>query len=139
MDLVIDANVLFSALISKADTHDLLFSDDICLFAPEFLLTELEKYREEILIKSKLSTADLDLAIATMTSRIRLLPFEEFQHFIKKASAASPDEKDTEYFAVALKLHCPIWSNDKKLKSQKEVKVMSTNELLKKLRVPKTP
>ena len=35
------------------------------------------------------------------------------------------------YFALALKLNCGIWSNDKKLKNQDKVKVYSTEDLLK--------
>lgn len=38
---------------------------------------------------------------------------------------------DTEYFALALKLKCSVWSNDKKFKKQDKVKVYSTNELIK--------
>ena len=43
----------------------------------------------------------------------------------------SPDEKDTAYFALALKLKCAIWSNDKKLKEQDKVTVYNTGELMK--------
>jgi len=33
------------------------------------------------------------------------------------------------YFALALKMKCPIWSNDKRLKEQKTIKIISTDEL----------
>ena len=42
----------------------------------------------------------------------------------------SPDADDTAYIALALHLNCPIWSNDKKLKKQDKVKVITTKELL---------
>ncbi|MBI2152065.1 hypothetical protein HYU21_05030 [Candidatus Woesearchaeota archaeon] len=35
------------------------------------------------------------------------------------------------YFALALKLNCALWSNDKKLREQSEVKVYNTYELVK--------
>ena len=35
------------------------------------------------------------------------------------------------YFALALKLNCAIWSNDKKLKEQNKIQVCSTHELSK--------
>ena len=50
--------------------------------------------------------------------------------FQKEAEKISPGLKDTQYLALALKLNCAIWSNDKKLKEQDKVKVYSTNELL---------
>lgn len=42
MDLVVDANILFSVLIKKGKTEELLFKDTIHLFAPEFLFDEFE-------------------------------------------------------------------------------------------------
>ena len=51
MDLIVDANVLFAALIKEGLTSDLLFVDDFHLYAPEFLLVEFTKYKEEILRK----------------------------------------------------------------------------------------
>lgn len=38
---------------------------------------------------------------------------------------------DSEYFALALKLNCAIWSNDKRLKQQDKIKVYSTEDLVK--------
>lgn len=43
MDLVIDSNVLFAALIKKGVTSELLFKHT--LFAPEFIFEEFKKYK----------------------------------------------------------------------------------------------
>ena len=48
MDLVIDANILFAALIKRNVTSDLLFRNDLHLYAPEFIFEEFEKYRNVI-------------------------------------------------------------------------------------------
>ena len=40
MNLVLDSNVLFAALIKDSVTSSLLFEDDLCLYAPEFIFTE---------------------------------------------------------------------------------------------------
>ena len=48
---------------------------------------------------------------------------------MKEAEEISPDEKDILYFALALKLKCGIWSNDKRLKQQDQVRIYSTAEL----------
>ena len=64
--------------------------------------------------------------------RIEFVPVEEFKDFLKEAELTCPDPDDIEYFALALKLNCPIWSEDIRLKKQSKVKVFSTSELLKK-------
>ncbi|UCE73502.1 MAG: hypothetical protein JSV56_10800 [Methanomassiliicoccales archaeon] len=51
MDLVIDANILFAALIKDIITSDIMLHDDIHLYAPEYLIDEFEEYRN--LIKGK--------------------------------------------------------------------------------------
>ena len=58
------------------------------------------------------------------------MPVSEYKEFKDKADSISPDPNDTQYFALALKLNCPIWSNDKKLKEQSEIKVLNTSELI---------
>lgn len=62
-------------------------------------------------------------------ANIKTIPAKESKQFFKKAENISPDPNDFQYFALALKLDCPIWSNDKRLKEQKFVKIYSTEEL----------
>ena len=62
---------------------------------------------------------------------ISIVPKEEYSLFLDDAKSISPDENDVMYFALALKLKCGIWSNDKKLKNQDKVPIYSTNELVK--------
>ncbi len=51
MNLVVDANILFAALIKEGTTAGLMVSDKLHLFAPQFLLEEFVKYEELILKK----------------------------------------------------------------------------------------
>jgi len=131
MDLIIDANILISAIIAtKGKTCELLFSEKLNLFAPELLLKEFYEHKEEILRKSQLSEEELESALSIIFSRIKFVSFTEFESFISKAENICPDPKDTEYFALALKFDYAIWSNDKELKKQDFIKVISTPELL---------
>src|SRR3989344_6656156 len=117
MDLVVDANIIISTLISPVGkTAEILFSNKLTLHIPEYLLEELEKYEEEISKKSRLSSEKIGLLFSLISSKLEIVPFKEFEDFTKEASKICPDPKDTEYFALALKLRCPLWSNDKKLK-----------------------
>jgi predicted nucleic acid-binding protein len=69
--------------------------------------------------------------LGLLSRRIRIVPREETKLFMEKAKAISPDVKDIPYFALALKLNCALWSNDKKLKDQDKVKIYSTEEIMK--------
>ncbi len=132
MELVIDANILMSALIStEGKTYDLIFNDRIKLFSISKLLEELEKYKSEILIKSELSKYDFDIFLSLISSKIEFIDYQEFEKFIQEAEKISPDLNDIEYFALALKLNCAVWTNDKRLKQQNKIKVYSTEDLLK--------
>lgn len=132
MDLVIDANIVFSAIISSSGkTRDLIFLEDIVLFAPEFLLIEFEKHKQEIIEKSKLSKEDFELAIKIIFSRIKLVPFSEFKHFLEEAEKICPDPNDIEYFSLALSKDIPFWSSDKPLNQQYGVRIISTKEIIK--------
>ncbi|MCX6709271.1 MAG: PIN domain-containing protein [Candidatus Woesearchaeota archaeon] len=131
MDLVVDANILMSALIAtEGKTCDLMFDDRLTLFAPEFLFDEIEKHKEEVFLKSGLSEADFELFMSIISSRIEILPRNEFEKHIPEAREITPDPDDSEYFALALKLGCGIWSNDKRLKNQYKIRVYSTKDLL---------
>ncbi|MEK6938730.1 MAG: PIN domain-containing protein [Nanoarchaeota archaeon] len=131
MLLVVDANVAFAAIISPEGlTNDLLFSPVLELIAPEFFEEEFKKYLSVLSTKAGVSEEEVQIAFNLILSRVKILPSEEYQQYGNKASEISPDPKDKEYFAVALTFNCPIWSNDKVLKLQQEVKVLSTKEVL---------
>ena len=131
MLMVVDANVLFSALIASQGTTRTLFSSpDLEFISPEFIEKELGKYFSELVTKSKCSEGDVRLALNLLLARIRILPSAVYESFVDEANRISPDPKDSEYFAAALAFNCPLWSNDKKLKEQGAVKVLSTSELL---------
>ncbi len=86
MELIADANVLISALITTdGKTFDLIFNNRIKLFSPEFLLEEFEEYKGEILSKSKLSVSDFELFLSLVSSKIEFIPCSEFEEFISEA------------------------------------------------------
>ena len=131
MDLVVDANVIFSALIKDNFSYYLLFSGRFHLFTPEYIFTELEKHKEEILDKTERKTEEFFRLLDVLKRRITIVPLEELTEYVDRAEKISPDSGDMAYFALALKFNCPIWSNDKKLKQQDKIKVYPTHELVK--------
>ena len=134
MDLVLDANILFSALLSKSLTRNLLFNQQLKLYAPEYLISELNEHLTndaELKQKLKLAEDEIEILVRKLLENIEVIPLEEYRKLIKKSLEISPDEFDSPYFAVSLLKKIPLWSNDKRLKKQKEVKVINTQELIK--------
>ena len=107
-----------------------MWNEHLKLFSVEFMFKELEKHKLEILEKSGLSSPEFEVVVSLLSSRIEFIPFSDFKELVSLAEKISPDKNDAEYFALALKLGCGIWSNDKLLKHQEKVKVYSTAELL---------
>lgn len=130
MDLVLDANILFSGLLKNSLTAELLFHEHLKLYAPEFILEEFFKYEFLIETKMKRSHGEFVQIMHALKEVISVVPQEEYSELFEKAKRVSPDEKDFLYFALALKLGCAIWSNDKRLKDQKQIVVYSTPELV---------
>ncbi|HLD97209.1 MAG TPA: PIN domain-containing protein [Candidatus Nanoarchaeia archaeon] len=129
MRLVVDANALFSALIKDGLTAELLFDASLSLYAPEFFVEEFIKYSKLILTKTSRTEDEFVQILHLLKEVITVVLKESYSEFEKQAEAVSPDKKDAAYFALALKLKCGIWSNDKRLKDQKEVEVYSTAEI----------
>ena len=130
MDLVVDANILFAGLIRENLTAELLFCERLHLFAPEYLLTEFGKYEDLIIEKTSRSKEDFHKVISLLKNRIEIYPMEDFREYITEGEKISPDRNDSHYFALALYLGASIWSNDKILKEQGKVNVVSTGELI---------
>lgn len=131
INIVVDANIIFAALIRDNVTRFLLFREDLNIYAPEFLFVEIEKYSDDICKKSGKSREELKMALNVLMRTINIIPREDIVSQVSYASKISPDPKDVPYIALALKLKCPLWSNDKELKKQKIVKIYSTEEIRK--------
>lgn len=131
MILVIDANILFSALIKNSLTAELIFNDDLKLYTCEFIIEEFFKYEEIILKKTHRTRGQFIMIMHQLKEIISIVPKEEYSKFMEYAEKISPDRKDALYLALAFRLNSAIWSNDKKLKNQDKVKVYNTSDLMK--------
>ncbi len=69
MKLVLDSNVLFSALIKKSTTRSIILSDVFDLYAPEYIFSEIAKHKELILNKSKMNEENFDALLISDTYR----------------------------------------------------------------------
>ncbi|MEK6983547.1 MAG: PIN domain-containing protein [Nanoarchaeota archaeon] len=133
--LVIEANIIFAALIKRSDNFKLiklLPELGIRLYSPQFVFEEIKNREEKILRFSKLDAFELRWLLNDLFKSIETTPKSKYESFLADASSIFPKHsKDTPYFALALKLSIPLWSNEKLHKKQSKVEVYSTLELLK--------
>ena len=133
LDLVVDTNILLSALLKPSTTQKLLFSDKIRLFAPEFSLREIEKYSIEFAKRMGKTRLEFKLAVSLITSNVQFVPEQEYKKFEEQSKKLLSDKKDWPFMALALSKKIPIWSNDKGFKQQTKAQVFTTSQLLDKL------
>lgn len=119
--VVVDTNMIFSALISKAsEIRYILFESNITFFSPNFLISEIYKHKDKLIKNSKLTESEFYLYFNGIIERIRFVPID----FIgiesrQKAYDLCKDiyKKDTPFIALAIDLNIPVWTGDKKLKA----------------------
>lgn len=118
-------------LVRPGKPIDTFFDSRLSLLAPQLLFEETENNKEEIIEKSRLNGEEFEWLYTILKHNIEIIPEEEFLRFREKADEICPDPKDIVYFALALYLNCPIWSNEKKLKEQAKIPVYATHDLMK--------
>jgi len=132
MKLVVDANILFSALIKEGMTKKILFDLSYELYSPAFIFEEFKKHQNEILFKTHRTNEEFYKILESLKEIISFVPDEDFTDYIEGAEKICPDYDDSAYFALALKLNCGIWTEDKKLKEQNKINIYSTKDLIEK-------
>jgi predicted nucleic acid-binding protein len=114
---VIDANVLFSAFISGKSVYRLLFSEHT-IYLPDFAFLEIEKYKQRILKKTKLTELEFQEFVLKLLTNVTVIPNLLISHTSLKHSyelCQDIDEKDTVYIAVALEFDVILITSDKTL------------------------
>lgn len=132
MEIILDANILFAAMIKDGLTRRLILRTGWKFYVPEFIISEIENHMDTISEKTGMSNDEVIEMFENfiMLSDISIIPLQEIMPFIIEAEKISPDIDDVHYFALALKIGCPIWSNDTKLKKQSPIKILTTKEIL---------
>ncbi len=130
MKIIIDANIILSMLIKPGKPIDIFFRDELEIFAPELLISELRNNIDEIADKSSLSREEITEFSKIIFQKIKIISERDFVKFLERAENICPHLKDVQYFALALFLDCPIWSNEKKLMEQSHIKVYASHDLI---------
>ncbi len=117
--LVIDANIVISALVRSRRIKDLLMKKEpMEFFTPAYTYFEILKNYDKITKYVDLGEGDL-LFILTqiIPKKIRICGEQFYFDKIPEAYeiAKNFDEKDTPFIALSLKINAPIWTGDKEM------------------------
>src|SRR3989338_4305679 len=125
MRLVVDANIVISALMRQGITRKMEFDNRLELFAPITLIDEMRKYYLYVEKKSGMKKDDFARLFTLILKRIAIENLESLRSYLAAAKTLTVDEKDEQYAACALAINAEIWSNDKGFRTGR-VRVWST-------------
>lgn len=131
--VIVDSNIIFSALIKNGPTRKLLFELDETLCIPKRAVFELEKHVSVIQKKSGLERKEFEIIVERILSLIQTIPSKRVSPFFEQAAQImkSIDPEDSAFIACALATpNSIIWSDDKHFQQQSVVPVITTKEML---------
>jgi predicted nucleic acid-binding protein len=131
MKLVVDSNIIFSSLIRKSTTRNIILSDVFDLHTPEYIFAEITKHKGLLLRKSKMNEGDFNALLLLLQKHVHFVSKENYNEKMAIAEdiLREIDITDSPFLALALILDCSIWSNDGHFKQQDKVVVYTTKEL----------
>jgi predicted nucleic acid-binding protein len=129
MRLVVDTNVLISALIRQGETRRILFDFGFEFVTPAYSISEIRKYKDEICRKAGIDSVEFEHLLEILFRYIKIINPDFYSSYLEEAGGLIKDSKDVSFLACALALQCGIWSNDKGFKEQDKIKIYSTQEL----------
>lgn len=132
MRLVVDANVVISALIADSKTRELIVTLEPDLLTPEVVHEEIENYEDLIAEKSGMDTDRVQQFIELLFQYIETVPVSEFHEHIERADKAigDTDPDDVLYVACALARDASLWSDDSDFEEQNLVPVFTTGDVV---------
>ena len=134
MNIVVDTNILISALIRNSTTRKIVIESDCKFYYPEMSLHEIRNYKALILDKSGMNEVEYDELLNRLLKYVTLITDEQIRSKLKNAEMelASIDTDDVVFLAAALTIdNCMIWSEDKDFEKQNRVKILKTRDMLK--------
>lgn len=133
MIVIVDVNVLLSALIRDSITRKIIVKSGLEFCFPEPSLHKIRKYKEYIIEKSGLSELEFLVILHNLLCFVRIIPTEEIIQNWDKAKQIMEhiDPEDVTFIATALsKENSIIWSDDKDFEKQNKIVVLKTRDMI---------
>lgn len=126
MQVIVDTNIIFSALLSKDSAiREVLLKKEYEFYAPNFVVVELFRHKARIIANAKCSEAEIYETLTAILEHVRFVE-ESFISTENREKAfdlcADIDENDSVFVALALESEGLLWTGDKKLREGLEAK-----------------
>ncbi len=134
MNLIIDSNILISALIKDSLTRKIIIESDWRFYYPEMSFHEVRKYKTLVLEKSGIDEEEYGQILQLLLEHISLIPQEQFILRIQNAYSliGSRDPDDVVFLALAMSIeNSKLWTNDLDFRSQTAIQVLGTEQIVK--------
>jgi predicted nucleic acid-binding protein len=132
---VLDVNILLSSLIKDSVTRRIIFESGLDFYFPEISYIKIIEYKDYIMKKASLNDKEFFILLAKVMSHITLIKREELMPYWDLAfnMMKKIDEEDAIFIAAAFALgeNSIILSDDKHLKKQKSIQVITTKDFIK--------
>lgn len=130
--MVVDANVVISALVADSKTRELVVTLKPELLTPEVIHGEIGNHEALIVEKSGMDAGRLQQFIDLLFRYVETVPASEFYPYIEEAEEAigDADPDDVLYVACALAREAGVWSDDSDFDEQDLVPVFTTGEVV---------
>ncbi|MEK6982688.1 MAG: PIN domain-containing protein [Candidatus Micrarchaeota archaeon] len=133
MHLIVDTNIIISALIRRAITYEIIKIGNLHIYVPEHSIQEIERNKQEIIDKMKVSADEFQIVLISLLSHVEIIPRGQYCEFEEQAKQVCPHYKDFTFFALALAKDLPLWTNEKRLAQQSRVTVYNTGQIIEKI------
>ncbi len=133
MKLIINSNRILAALVKDSYSRKIILHGNLELLTIQVSEEDIQKYKQYILKKTKLTEDQFNVIYGKLQSRLTLLDDGIIKTKMNDAKKImdSIDKDDTPFIAAALATKSAIWSDDKHFEKQNKIKVWKTNDLIK--------
>jgi len=120
-------------LIKDSLTRKIILEYEDRFLFPEFIFEEMEEHKVELREKCALDDTSFDALLTLILNKVTIVPNKSLTSFRDEALrlVKGIDEDDAIFVACALAYNDSyIWSDDKRLKIVKKVRVLNTKEIM---------
>ena len=133
MKLVLDTNVLISALLKSSATRAILLHPSFEFFLPEFGLEEIRRHKPELRKRSGLTDEAIDLLLSLLLERVAIVSATLIEPHLEHAKRliGHRDPADIPFVAMALTItNDGLWTHDADFSHITEIKIWNTSRLI---------
>ncbi len=137
MNLVVDTNIVFSAILN---TNSLIasilteYSELLTFYSPAFLLSELDHHRSKlskILQINDQAVLELQHLVVQNVHFVDESQISQWNWLEAQRITTNVDADDIAFVALSLELKCPLWTGDKQLHRKiANIDIFSTKQLV---------